>query len=549
MKKLINKLSISTLQEIIGDDILLQMEKLLPYFQKEHGINPSNVYEKSTLVKIISHSIGSDIIYDQKVRNKIFNSLPETKLNDLLNLLGIGFKPLDNFQQKVNLILKRVNWHNASNVNIVLKFLNLPLISDIEESHTYPNVETLERAPIPFKSLKNFQIQIFEACQKQLQYHSRRFLIQMPTGSGKTRTAMEVIVSELNKNPRKSIIWLANSEELYEQAIQCFKEIWMHLGQYDIDIIRMWGRNQILIPSNGGFIVAGFQKLHQAFQRNPLLAPGLSENLILLVIDEAHQIVAPTYLNVVRLLKKNNPSLKIIGLTATPGRGDINNSETYELINFFYGERVEIQVEDCSVFNYLKKEGILASVKKDPLLTDFVLTDDEIKRISQSEDFPKEILERISKDEARNVEILKKMIYEYNEGKKILFFATSIFHSKLICSILNLLNVKAEHLDATTKDDRRKTIIQEFKDGNLNILCNFGILTTGFDAPKVDVVFIARPTKSLVLYSQMVGRGLRGPAIGGTTVCKVIDVFDNYINYPNLSAVYEYFNEYWDSDE
>ena len=77
------------------------------------------------------------------------------------------------------------------------------------------------------------------------------------------------------------------------------------------------------------------------------------------------------------------------------------------------------------------------------------------------------------------------------------------------------------------------------------MLCNFGILSTGFDAPNTDTVFITRPTNSAVLYSQMIGRGMRGPAVGGTATCNVIDVIDNIIGYGDSDKVYRYFDEYW----
>ena len=83
------------------------------------------------------------------------------------------------------------------------------------------------------------------------------------------------------------------------------------------------------------------------------------------------------------------------------------------------------------------------------------------------------------------------------------------------------------------------------KNSDLNILLNYGVLTTGFDAPKTDVVFIARPTASIVLYSQIIGRGLRGPNIGGTKECKIINVKDNIVGLPNYDKIYEYFDDYY----
>ena len=88
-------------------------------------------------------------------------------------------------------------------------------------------------------------------------------------------------------------------------------------------------------------------------------------------------------------------------------------------------------------------------------------------------------------------------------------------------------------------------MIEQFRSGEIRVLCNFGVLTTGFDAPKIDVLCIARPTTSIVLYSQMLGRGLRGPAIGGTERCQVIDVKDNIIGIPELDELYEWFDEYY----
>jgi superfamily II DNA or RNA helicase len=70
-------------------------------------------------------------------------------------------------------------------------------------------------------------------------------------------------------------------------------------------------------------------------------------------------------------------------------------------------------------------------------------------------------------------------------------------------------------------------------------------LTTGFDAPNTDVVFISRPTLSPVLYGQMIGRGLRGPAVGGTEKCSIIDVRDNLVGFGDDEQVYSKFDEFW----
>jgi len=100
--------------------------------------------------------------------------------------------------------------------------------------------------------------------------------------------------------------------------------------------------------------------------------------------------------------------------------------------------------------------------------------------------------------------------------------------------------------DGVTGDQTRVRVTSEFVNGGVQILCNYGVLTTGFDAPKTDVVCIARPTKSPVLYSQMIGRGLRGPAVGGTENCTIVEVRDSFLNLGTQDELYNHFNAYWE---
>ena len=95
-----------------------------------------------------------------------------------------------------------------------------------------------------------------------------------------------------------------------------------------------------------------------------------------------------------------------------------------------------------------------------------------------------------------------------------------------------------------TKLSRYKAV-ESFKNSTISILVNFGILTTGFDAPNIKAVIIARPTTSIVLYSQMLGRGLRGPLMGGEDECDIIDIQDNIINMPSSNQAYMFFKEYF----
>jgi superfamily II DNA or RNA helicase len=90
--------------------------------------------------------------------------------------------------------------------------------------------------------------------------------------------------------------------------------------------------------------------------------------------------------------------------------------------------------------------------------------------------------------------------------------------------------------------------VKEFQEGRIRVLTNYGVLTQGFDNPKVNVVYVTRPVFSAAAYLQMVGRGLRGPANGGTENCLIVDIDDNLENFPDLKLVYQTVNEWFDND-
>jgi superfamily II DNA or RNA helicase len=105
--------------------------------------------------------------------------------------------------------------------------------------------------------------------------------------------------------------------------------------------------------------------------------------------------------------------------------------------------------------------------------------------------------------------------------------------------------LKSAYISCDMKRSLRRRIIKEFRNQNIDIIYNYGILSTGFDSPKINTVIIARPTNSIVLYSQMIGRGLRGTSLGGTEICNLIDIKDNFTNFGSIDHVYKYFEGYW----
>jgi len=204
--------------------------------------------------------------------------------------------------------------------------------------------------------------------------------------------------------------------------------------------------------------------------------------------------------------------------------------------------------KDKTVFSYLRSIGVMAHANFQPLISSpkYSLSSNDLKYLEDNFDLPPSFVKKLGEDETRNFEILNELIIKLKTHQKALFFGCSVEHSKFICSMLNYLGINAAHVDGGTNRGARQTILNDFKSGKLQIICNFGILSTGFDAPKTDLVFIARPTQSIVLYSQMIGRGLRGKEVGGTENCTVVTVRDNIIGLPNESNIFSYFDEYFE---
>lgn len=154
----------------------------------------------------------------------------------------------------------------------------------------------------------------------------------------------------------------------------------------------------------------------------------------------------------------------------------------------------------------------------------------DAERFKQFHDISNLTISKIEFDSHRNSKIIDKLVslVKKEKRKSILLFACSIGHSKLLSFILDgIYGIKSASIDHTTSPEERDQTINDFRTGKISVLCNYDILTTGFDSPKVDCIFVTRPTFSHLLYNQMTGRGLRGPRNGGTENCIIVDISDN----------------------
>ena len=180
------------------------------------------------------------------------------------------------------------------------------------------------------------------------------------------------------------------------------------------------------------------------------------------------------------------------------------------------------------------------------------LTASESKKLAKAYDIPDEILEKMADDEKRNIMIIRAiedLVIEKN--KRILVFGTTVRHARDIAIILAAKKYHAFCITNDTPPDVREKTIKDFSndESDAKILCNFGILSMGFNVPKISAVVIARPTKSLGLYSQMVGRATRGVNAGGTANCSIRTVVDSSLQHLIASNVFFYWEDAWKWNE
>ena len=377
-----------------------------------------------------------------------------------------------------------------------------------------------------------------------------KVLIHMPTGSGKTRTAMSLVAEHLRRVEPGLVLWLAASEELCEQAIDEFTAAWGRLGDRTIDVHRWWGTEYL--PSElprDGIAVAGLAKLYSRCVDELPWQAALGDRVSLLVFDEAHQAIAPTYRHVVEAIRARRPESGLLGLSATPGRTYNDVTADEELSKFFARKKVTLEVEGYdNPMEYLIAERYLARPTFRKIdATGPALTDAERARLGTSLDIPPSVLKRLADDHLRNIQIASEVVDLARRHRRILVFAATVEHAELLAIVLQTLGLPSRSVTGATPSEQRADAIRWYRDTTATsprVLTNFGVLTTGFDAPMTSAAVIARPTQSLVLYSQMVGRALRGERAKGNREAEIVTVVDSGL--PGFRSISEAFTNWED---
>ncbi|MET7649861.1 DEAD/DEAH box helicase [Streptomyces sp. NPDC005486] len=533
------------------------MESIIATVENESGRLRPKLPEDELAEFLVDRS-GFGLLESRLLRERLALRASEDELERLHDYRG-GERSRGGDRAKAKKIAERTWKPGKSWPRHFVRVLDIPpAFAGLPGSTREP--DTLEVAPfVPLRDLEDFQQDLKEQVIEILSGApgANRGVLTLPTGAGKTRTAVESLIEwRISQQRRQAVLWIAQSEELCEQAVQAFREVWTDLGhrndqvRQSMEIARLWGNSSV--PSDPDVVVASIQKLDAILRgTNDDVQQELEllrENLGAVVVDEAHRMLAPSYTRVLRFLGielGQKAPVPLIGLTATPFRRV--NAETRQLADKFHSKLLSSRSLGDDIVSELRQQSILSRPEHKVLSyagPEFKMEDVESYRahFDQFDDFHPGFLRQIGESDARNRALLKQLL-ELPSDWPTLFFGCTVEHAIAMAVLLRRAGRASEVVTSDTRSATRRALIEQFRDKHLSVLCNYGVLTTGFDAPAVRALVIGRPTTSPVLYEQMIGRGMRGRRFGGTESCLVVDIEDN-IRFSGQLA-YERYSGYW----
>lgn len=350
--------------------------------------------------------------------------------------------------------------------------------------------------------LRPYQKEAVDCTIKHFREEKHPAVIVLPTGAGKS-----LVIAELARIARGRVLVLAHVKELVEQNHNKYESYELSAGIYSAGLSRkdkgekvIFGSIQSVANANEDFFV----------------------NFSLLIIDECHRVSMEgetQYFQVINNLKAKNPELCILGLTATPyrlGLGWIYN---------YHKPKKDLKTEEERFFKKCIYELSIGYMIKNKFLTPPIKIDSPVACYDfsslelKNDRYSFKDIESVLKDQKRITPVIIANIIEMSKERSgVMIFTSSVAHAR---EILGLLPMGSAMVTGETETEERDEIIADFKLRKIKFLVNVSVLTTGFDAPHVDVIAILRPTESVSLYQQIVGRGLR--LSPGKTDCLILD--------------------------
>lgn len=540
-------LTVAQIRKVLDRDV----ERLVARTEYSGGLYKSYLADEE-LAAFLIDLWGVELLKERSLRQELVSQLSDERLAALAGWQGE--KVPKSRGACIKRIVERVWKPGRTWPRYFAGFLGFPKVfAGFAGGPELPPVEEVEpRVILP--ELHEYQKELVNQVYTLLAAPpaKNRAILSLPTGAGKTRTAVEALLTAWNQEgqSRAYILWVAQSDELCEQAVEAFREVWVECGGEGsrtlLHIYRYWGsRNMLPDVFGDGVVVASIQKLTEGSPEN---LAHIADDAFAVVVDEAHHATASSYQMLLRTLGMRSEddihaSTPLLGLTATPYRG--NSDENRKLAALFSYQRLIPRSLGEKPVPVLRQMGILAATQHKALVTKstFDLDEGERRRFEQFQQLPESFLRRVGQDQKRN-QLLLQTLLDLPENWPVLFFGCSLEHASAFAVLLRRNGRNAALVTGETRKAMRRHTIEEFRHGHVQFLCNYGVLTTGFDAPKIRAIVIARPTTSVVMYEQMIGRGMRGPRNGGTDECLVIDLVDNIRRFQGQMA-YGRFEEYW----
>lgn len=348
--------------------------------------------------------------------------------------------------------------------------------------------------------LRPYQQKAIDDVMQWMSQHDGNPCVVLPTGAGKSHIVAAMCKQVLQDWPETRILMLTHVKELIEQNAAKMREHWpgVPMGIYSASI----GKKQLGEP----ITFAGIQSIRT--RANDV------GHVDLVIIDECHLVSHKDeggYREFLKALKAINPALRVVGLTATPyrlGHGKITDGDS--------------ALFSSPIIDNTPIEMLLAAGHLAPLRSKVTAWKYDTEGLhTRGGDFIESELQARVDTEDQNVAVVKEVIALAGERRHWLFFCAGIAHARHIAQTLNDLGVVAACVSGETPKAERAQILADFKAGKIKAVTNANVLTTGFDFPDIDLIAMLRPTKSIALYVQMAGRGLRPKS--HTDHCMVLD--------------------------
>ncbi len=352
--------------------------------------------------------------------------------------------------------------------------------------------------------LRDYQQEAVDQTLQHFRTQKSPAVIVLPTGAGKS-----LIVAELARVARGRVLVLAHVKELVEQNCEKYQSFGLEAGIFSAGLGKKDYNKKVIFGSI------------QSVARAP---KHFFEDFSLLIIDECHRVSIEgetQYQEVIGKLASENPGLCVLGLTATPYRLGLGWIYQYHYKGILRTEEKRLFhrcIYEVTIKNLIDREFLTRPIRIDSPVAAYDFSDLELDPGRQN--FSTKEIEKIIKEQKRITPVIVSNIVEIaGDRKGVLIFTGSVKHAEEV--LKHLPEDQSALILGDTPDEVRDQIIEDIRSQKLKYVVNVSVLTTGFDAPHIDLIAIMRPTESVSLFQQIIGRGLR--LFPGKSDCLVLD--------------------------